>query len=180
MRLLLGTFVALLGMMGNALAADPLKLDTDKSTIEFVGKKTDGSHSGGFKKFTVNAEADWEDPSKSKMSIIIDTTSIFSDDPKLTDHLKNPDFFDVRKYPEIKFESTKIEPVSETKANITGKLTMLGKTAEVTIHCEVAPSDTEIDLTAKFEIDRTQWGMSYGVGKINKEVPITVKFIFKR
>ena len=180
MRFFLGAFVALLGLMGSAVAADTLKLDAEKSTIEFVGKKTDGAHSGGFKKFTVDPQADFEDPSKSKLSIVIDATSIWSDDAKLTDHLKNPDFFDVRKYPEIKFESTKIEPISETKANIKGKLTMLGKTAEITVPCEVAPSDTQIDLTAKFEIDRTQWGMSYGVGKINKEVPITVKFVFKK
>lgn len=180
MRLLLGTLVAFLGLAGSVLAADPLKLDTEKSSIEFLGKKTDGQHGGGFKKFKVEAEADWEDPSKSKLSIMIETTSIWSDDSKLTDHLKNPDFFDVRKYPEIKFESTKIEPVSETQANITGKLTMLGKTTEVVVPCEVAPSDTQIDLTAKFEIDRTKWGMNYGVGKINKEVAITAKLVFKR
>jgi polyisoprenoid-binding protein YceI len=94
--------------------------------------------------------------------------------------LKNPDFFDVRKYPEIKFESTSIQPDGESKANIIGKLTMLGKTEEVKVPCDVEASDDKIELTAKFEIDRTKWGMTYGVGKVNKEVAITAKMSFKR
>jgi polyisoprenoid-binding protein YceI len=178
MKLLVGLFVALFGMVSTTLAADPLKLNAEKSSIEFVGKKTDGEHAGGFKKFTVDAKADMENPANSSMTIVIDTTSIWSDDTKLTDHLKNPDFFDVRKFPEIKFESTKVEPESESKATIIGKLTMLGKTAEVKVPCDVVASDSGIELTAKFEIDRTQWGMSYGVGKIKKEVAITAKMSF--
>ena len=180
MRIWLATVLAVVGMMGSAVAGDPLKLDAESSSIEFVGKKKDGKHTGGFKKFTVAAEADWDDPTKSKLSITIDTTSIWSDDPKLTDHLKHLDFFDVRNHPEIKFESTKIEPDVESKAKIVGKLTMLGKTAEVTVPCDANVTDSQVELTAKFEIDRTQWGMSYGEGKINKEVPITAKLVLKR
>ncbi len=180
MKLLLGSMIALFCVCGFAQAAESLKLDSEKSKIDFVGKKTDGKHEGGFKKFTVDAKADFEDPSKSSLSIVIDTTSLWSDDGKLTDHLKNADFFDVRKYSEIKFESTKIEPEGEEKAVIVGKLTMLGKTAEVKVPCDVVATDSSITLTAKFEIDRTQWGMNYGVGKINKEVGITATMTFSR
>jgi polyisoprenoid-binding protein YceI len=180
MKKFLSALLMVLLVSSVSVAADPIKLNSDQSKIEFLGKKTDGEHAGGFKKFTVEALADFEDPSKSSLKIVIDTTSLWSDDPKLTDHLKNPDFFDVRKYPEIKFESTSIQPDGESKANIIGKLTMLGKTEEVKVPCDVEASDDKIELTAKFEIDRTKWGMTYGVGKVNKEVAITAKMSFKR
>ncbi len=61
---------------------------------------------------------DFGDPSKSSLNIDIDADSLFSDNEMLTNHLKNPDFFDVRKYPTITFESTSIEPVNEREATI--------------------------------------------------------------
>ena len=163
-----------------AQAADPLKLDKEKSKITFVGSKTDGKHSGGFKEFAVDAKADMEDPSKSSITIDINADSLFSDDEKLTGHLKNPDFFDVRKYPKIKFVSTKIEVAGEAEATIVGKLKLLDKEVEVKVPCKVEASDSSIVLNAKFKIDRTLWGMKYGEGKINKDVEIDAVLNFKK
>lgn len=159
---------------------DTLKLVKDKSEITFVGKKTDGQHSGGFKEFKVDAEADFGDPSKSSISIEIDADSLFSDSEMLTNHLKNPDFFDVRKYPTITFESTSIEPTNEREATIVGKLKMLDKSVEIKVPCKVSGSDETVELKAEFKIDRTEWGMTYGEGKIEKEVQIGATLVFKK
>ncbi len=162
-----------------AAAADKLTLIEDKSKISFVGKKPEGEHKGGFKKFKVDALADHEDMSKSSLKIVIDTESLWSDDEKLTGHLKNADFFDVKKYPTATFESTKIEKVSDTEIKFHGKLTMLGKTEEIVVPAKVAASDEKIQINADFKIDRTKWGMNYGKGKINDEVGMTAELVFK-
>ncbi len=162
-----------------AAAADKLTLIEDKSKITFVGKKPEGEHKGGFKKFKVDALADHEDMSKSSLKIVIDTESLWSDDEKLTGHLKNADFFDVKKYPTATFESTKIEKVSDTEIKFHGKLTMLGKTEEIVVPAKVASSDEKIQINADFKIDRTKWGMNYGKGKINDEVGMMAELVFK-
>ena len=162
-----------------AIAADKLTLIEDKSKISFVGKKPEGEHKGGFKKFKVDALADHEDMSKSSLKIVIDTESLWSDDEKLTGHLKNADFFDVKKYPTATFESTKIEKVSDTEIKFHGKLTMLGKTEEIVVPAKVDASDEKIQIVANFKLDRTKWGMSYGKGKINDEVDMTAELAFK-
>lgn len=162
-----------------SMAADTLVLIEDKSKITFVGKKPEGEHKGGFKKFKVDAVADHEDVSKSSLKIVIDTESLWSDDEKLTGHLKNADFFDVKKYPTATFESTKIEKVSDTEIKFTGKLTMLGKTEEIVVPAKVDMSDEKLQLNATFKIDRTKWGMNYGKGKINDEVDLTAELAFK-
>lgn len=160
--------------------AESLKLVKDKSKIDFVGKKTDGSHKGGFKEFKVEADANVDAPEKSKLKIEIETKSLWSDDEKLTDHLKNPDFFDVRKYPTIKFEMTGMEGVGTDAPTLIGKLTMLEKTYDLRVPCKATMSDSEIILEADFKLDRTKWGMNYGAGKINNEVEIKSKLHFDR
>lgn len=161
-------------------AAETLKPDMEKCKITFVGSKPDKtSHSGGFKKFEIDAKADFEDANKSSIEVAIKTESLFSDDDKLTAHLKAPDFFNVRKFPKATFKSTKIEPTEEGKATITGKLTLLGKEGEVQIPVELGGSDGELKLTGKFKLDRTKWGMNYGKGKINDEVDVAIEFVFK-
>lgn len=166
---------------GFATAAEKVSLNAEKSKIGFVGSKPDGKHEGGFKNFTSEAVVDLEDPSAGSLRIVIDTTSLWSDDDKLTNHLKNPDFFDVRKHPKITFKATKIDAQEGAeKVNIIGVLTMLGKEGEVTIPVVPAMTDSTLTLTGDFKIDRTKWGMSYGQGKINNDVVIKTVLVFDR
>lgn len=173
---------ALVGSLSGSVQADELTLVKDASKIEFIGTKPDGKHSGGFKKFEVAAIADFENPGRSSINIQIDATSLWSDDDRLTNHLKSPDFFDVRKHPAITFESTEIVPTDgeEHKATIKGTMQMLGKSVEIDIPVETIVTEESVELTAKFEIDRTKWGMEYGQGKVDNKVKITAEITLKR
>lgn len=173
------TLVCVSAVVGSA--EEQPTLDSEQSKISFIGAKSDGKHDGGFKKFTADAKLDLDDPTKGSLKIEIDASSLWSDNDKLTNHLKNPDFFDVRKYPKITFESTKIEhDPSQDKVNIVGHLTMLGKKVEVTIPSMPKLTEDMLVLAANFDIDRTKWGMSYGKGKVNDEVAIRALLVFKR
>jgi polyisoprenoid-binding protein YceI len=170
-------------LSGAGLHADELNLKKESSSIEFVGSKSDGSHKGGFKAFEVAAIADFEDPTRSSLNVQIDATSLWSDDDKLTNHLKSPDFFNVRKYPSIIFESREIVPHAESetpKAVIKGDMQMLGKTVAVEVPITATVTDESVEIVAEFEIDRTKWGMVYGEGKVKNEVKIKVKFQMAR
>ncbi len=162
-------------------AVETLELDADASKIEFVGKKADGKHEGGFKKFTSKAVANFEEPTKGTLEIEIDATSLWADDEKLANHLKNPDFFDVRKYPKITFKSTGIvHGDDEARVVITGNWTMLDKTVQVEIPCAVVNTEKSIEVNATFVIDRTKWGMTYGEGKVNNDVDVKAHLVFNR
>ena len=182
--LVAGLLVGLSLTTSSTFAAEDLTLVSSDSTIEFVGTKPGGKHKGGFQKFKVDASADFEDPNQSSIAVEIDAKSIWSDDDKLTNHLKSPDFFDVRNNPKITFESTKIVPGERNgdklTATITGDWMMLGKTVKVEIPVEAEVTEQTIDMTAKFTIDRTKWGMNYGQGKIDNDVKVSVRLFFKR
>ena len=173
--------VLMIGSLNVSRAADKLELDSENSKIEFVGKKSDGSHTGGFKKFTADSVADFEKPGNGSLSMEIDASSLWSDNEKLTSHLKNPDFFDIRKYPKITFKSTGVVAgEQEGKATIKGDLTLHGKTAEIEVPCDVKVTDQSVTVDAKFVIDRTRWGMTYGEGKVNNDVDVKAHLVFNR
>lgn len=174
-------FAALVALFGVQLpAAESLELNPKESKIEFVGSKPDGKHEGGFRKFEAEAVPDIEDPSNSSLKIAIDASSLWSDNTKLTNHLKNPDFFDVRKYPEITFESTEVVFGDEGKATFAGKMKMLDKVVDVEIPVSSEATERQLTLTADFSIDRTKWGMAYGQGKIDNQVKIKAHLVFQR
>lgn len=169
--LLAGAWVA-------AWAADAITLVKERSRIEFVGSKVGASYRGGFKEFGVEATVDWVDLSKSSFRFEIDAASLWSDASGLARHLKNRDFFDVSRYPKIEFETTRIGLSSPREAVVTGKLTMLGKSVDITVPCKIEVTEAGLIAKSEFSIDRTQWGMNYGKGKINDEVEISVKLVF--
>jgi polyisoprenoid-binding protein YceI len=174
--MMLGLVVSFCGLS----SAQDLKLDLDKSKIDFVGKKPAGeTHKGGFKEFTADVKVDLDSPEKSTLSIEIKTASMWSDSDKLTAHLKNPDFFNVEKFPKIKFETTSVE-VGENEGTITGKMTMLDKTVEVKVPIKTEMTDSSLVVTATFKLDRTKWGMNFGRPNISDEVDITATLHYKR
>lgn len=173
MRYLLGLAVAAVGSA--AVAADAkFPLTGENTHVTFVGTKADGKHTGGFKKLSGVATAADGDPTKLTIEVVIETDSLYSDNPGLTGHLKNPDFFDVKTNPTAKFVSSKVEK-SPTGYTVTGDLTLNGKTNPVSFPAQISASGGKLTLTSEFKIDRTKWGMVYGKGKVHDEVAIGVK-----
>jgi polyisoprenoid-binding protein YceI len=148
-------------------------LNGDNTTITFVGSKPQGKHDGGFKSVSGTASVPNNDPTKLKITLDIDMNSLWSDTPKLTAHLKSPDFFGVNSNPKGKFVTTKVEKAGGDY-NVTGDLTMIGQTKSVTFPAKVAVSGTGLTLTSNFSIDRSLWGMKYGRGQINDMVKVAV------
>ncbi len=179
MRILFALLCTLAISMAVLAAVKPT-LIKEKSKIEFVGSKPGTSHKGGFKNFSVDGNIDWGDLAKSSLTVEIDASSLWSDDGGLTSHLKNRDFFSVDKFPKIQFDATSIKIVKDGEAIVGGKLTLLDQAVEISIPCKFSVSEESMIVSAKFTIDRTKWGMVYGMGRVNNEVDISVTLAFSR
>ena len=83
------------------------------------------------------------------------------------DHLKKPEFFDVEKYPDITFKSTKVEKKGKNWM-LTGDFTMKGVTKSITFPFNIAgflpPGErgAKMGITAETSINRRDYGVNYG------------------
>ena len=154
-------------------------LSGDNTKLTFVGSKANGKHEGGFAKLVGTATVSDGNPATLKLEATIETDSLFSDDAKLTAHLKSPDFFSVKDNPKATFKSTKVEK-TEKGYTITGDLTLLGKTKPVTMPATVAVTGDALTFSSDFQIDQTDWGMVYGKGKIDDVVKLKLVITAKK
>ena len=135
-------------------------LSADNTQVLFTGTKKSGdSRAGGFKLLTGNIAL--SEDGISGINVLIDTESLFSEADRLTGHLKSEDFFSVSEFPELKFESTRIEGEGEGELTVTGDLTMHGETNQISFAATVSVADGNVSLKSEFQVDRTRFGMNY-------------------
>ncbi|HEX3313750.1 MAG TPA: YceI family protein [Gemmataceae bacterium] len=170
MRLFItATLAAMLASTASAQEAKYV-LTGDNTKITWTGTKVGGKHDGGFK--NVGGVATMSATTGLRLNVEIDTGSLFADDPKLTAHLKSPDFFSVKDHPRAKFVSTKIDKTA-SGFTVNGDLTLLGKTKAISFPAQITAGDT-LGIQAAFTISRSDFGMNYGKGIVNDTVSLKV------
>lgn len=102
-----------------------------------------------------------------QVDVLIDATSIDTNDAQRDGHLKSPDFFDTEKNPTIEFKSTNIKPKGSHEYSVSGNLTMNGVTKPVTLEVEtVAPVKDPWGLrrtaaAGNGKLSRKDWGLTW-------------------
>ena len=113
--------------------------------------------------------ADLDDMSKSSARVVLKAASVDTRNNDRDNHLRSGDFFDVEKWPDIVFESTQIEEVSDNAYVISGHLTIRDVTKPVTIPLELMGVQTDAfgALRAGFEgsrrINRREYGLEWNM-----------------
>lgn len=110
---------------------------------------------------------DRQDPMGSAVEVEIDATTVDTRDEKRDGHLRSGDFFDVEKYPAIRFRSTRVERTGEDRARIHGDLTIRDVTKPVVLETEyhgsgTNPWGTEVaGFHAETRINRKDFGLEW-------------------
>lgn len=145
-------------------------IDPTHSEIQFKVRHLMVSYvTGQFTKFNGTVETSGDDFTTAKVKFTADVNSISTNNEQRDEHLKNPDFFDTVNHPEIKFESDKLEKLSEEEYKVYGSLTMRGVSKKVVLDAEyggitIDPwgnTRTGFSITAK--INRKDFGISFGM-----------------
>ncbi len=100
------------------------------AAIAFVGSKVTRSHNGGFRNLTGEFKVVNGRLANTGNKVVVDVTSLFADDARLTGHLKTPDFLAVAQFPTATFVSTAVDQKA-TNATVTGDLTLHGVTKAI-------------------------------------------------
>ena len=121
---------------------------------------------GEFTEFAGSLEVG-DDLSSAKATGTVKVESVDTNEGQRDAHLRSPDFFDAAQYPELTFESTKIEALDDEEFRITGQLTIHGVTNEVVLHADVQGTDvdpwgnTRVGLEITGQLSRGDYDMKF-------------------
>jgi polyisoprenoid-binding protein YceI len=125
--------------------------------------------SGYFNSFKVEGETKGEDFSTAKIHLKADMNSIHTNNEQRDAHLKNADFFEADKHPEMEFESTQIEKVDGENFRLSGNLTLKKITHPVQLNVEYSGTTKDpwggerAGFTVTGKIKRSDWGIKFGL-----------------
>ncbi|MEO1654936.1 MAG: YceI family protein, partial [Bacteroidota bacterium] len=166
-------------------AAD-FAVDLDNSMVTWVGTKPTGRHNGSFNISEGSVKVENGEIVGGNYTIDIKTLAVLDipaedeGNGKLVGHLMSGDFFDAEKFPSAKFEITAVEPyeapeeaeeVSEEESEfkladpthfVSGNFELKGVSKNIKFPAKISVSDSEVSAEAKFNINRTDWELSYG------------------
>jgi polyisoprenoid-binding protein YceI len=152
-----------------AIASGPIDgekkdIKTSESTVTWKGYKVTGSHTGTID--LKEGSLEFEGEKLIGGEFVVDMASLISTDlegeykGKLEGHLKSDDFFGVESNPTSKLVFTSVKATGKNSYEVTGDLTIKGKTNPVTFDVSVYGSKA----TATLKVDRSQYDVKYGSG----------------
>lgn len=179
---------ALLFFTTAAFAQSQWKVDPFHSSLNFTVKHNNISMvNGKFTDYTGNLVTNGEDLKDARFDFTIQTTSINTNVEPRDNHLRSAEFFDVEKYPTLKFKSTKILKSGKPDHYLLyGELTIKDVTKEVIAdlyYGGTLKTDEEerIGMKAKAVINRLDYGIDFdptglGIGK-NVHIEVHLQFV---
>src|SRR6185312_12486265 len=149
-------------------AVSTWNLDPAHSVAEFkIKHMMIANVRGEFGKLSGTLRLDEGDITRSSVETVIEAASINTHEPQRDTHLKSADFFDVEKYPQLTFRSTRVTRKGED-LKVTGTLTIHGVSREVELAVEgpTAPAKdpwggTRIGVSGSTKISRKDFGLTY-------------------
>ncbi|HEY4060892.1 MAG TPA: YceI family protein [Puia sp.] len=144
-------------------------LDPSHSEVEFKVKHLMISTvTGKFTKFDATVETEGEDFMTAKVTFTADVDSVNTGNEQRDAHLRTADFFEMSKYPQIKFVATKYDNVdNDGSYEVYGDLTIHGVTKTVKLDAEFGGvikdpwGSTRAGITISGKINRKEFGVAF-------------------
>ena len=150
-------------IVSGTVSGQSVKVDTEKSSLKWTGKKVGGEHFGNIllKEGSIVITKD----NITSGSFVIDMNTLTNTDltdagynAKLVGHLKSDDFFGVKDYPTASLKIKEATAFVNNKALVKAHLTIKGKTNPV----EFNVTNNKGIYSATITVDRSKYNVKYG------------------
>ncbi len=167
-------------LAGTALAAGAAALKTDvaHSSVSATFKQMNVPVESPFKKFTAAIDYDAAHPEKATARVDIDTASFDIGQADYNKEIAKKEWFNSAQFPKATFVSTAIKPAGAGKLNVTGNLTIKGKTAPVSFPLTVKAEGGKQVFEGQLPIKRLTYNIGEGEWKDTSMVAddVVIKF----
>ena len=136
------------------------RIQPEASEITFKATSRLMDADGRFHRLAGLVVADPMDLTTATITLSIEAASIDTGIGMRDNHLRSEDFFDVRRFPTITFESMRVEGAGR-RAIVAGRLTLHGITRAITIPVDVELTSVALVANGEFVINRQDYGLAY-------------------
>jgi polyisoprenoid-binding protein YceI len=175
MRKLLLALVVAAPALASEWEIDPAHASAGFSVRHMTISNVTGTLGAVTGKVTLNDQ----DLTKSVVTATIEVKGVETRNVKRDDHLRSPDFFDVAKFPNVAFKSTKIEKAGD-KYKVTGDLTIRGVTKPVVLDATISDEVTNPfnkgkvrAISATGQLSRKDFGLTWNAPLANSGVVVS-------
>lgn len=121
-------------------------------------------------------------PQDSKIDVTINVADVITGIPKLDEHLRKAEFFDVDKFPKATFVSDKITMTGKDSAKVHGMLTIRGVSKPITLMVKMnklgvnpITQKKTVGFTASTTLKRSDYEVSAYLPALGDEVKINIE-----
>lgn len=161
-----------------AIAATALKTDAAKSSVTITFKQLNVPVDAKFRKFNAQINYDAAKPETSKAIVDIDIAGFDLGDPEYNKEVMKKEWFNAAQFPKASFVSSQIKAGAAGKLDVTGKLTIKGKTSDVSFPLTVKKDGANQIFEGALPIKRLSYNIGEGEWKDTSMVAdeVTIKF----
>jgi polyisoprenoid-binding protein YceI len=181
LKVALTALAVLLGFV-TPLAAQDYEIDRAHSGISFKIAHLGLSWiQGRFDQFEGEFTIDTANPDRSLFTMKINPASIDTNNPKRDEHLRSPDFFNVKQFPAMSFKSTTVRPI-KNGYEVTGDFTMHGVTKPITLEliggrtAEFPKGKMRTGFSSEFVLKRADFGIDKYLPAAGAQIYVSASF----
>ncbi|QJE00326.1 YceI family protein [Massilia forsythiae] len=179
-RLNRSTFAGVLAgaVLAAVATAAPLKTDAAHSSVSAVFKQMNVPVESNFKRFNAVLDYDAAHPDKASARVDIDIASFDLGSAQYNQEVTKKGWFNAAQFPKASFVSSSIKPAGAGKLNVTGKLTIKGKTQDVGFPMTVKTAAGKQVFEGQLPIKRLAFNIGEGEWKDTDMVAddVVIKF----
>jgi len=178
MKFTRSSIAALLAATALLANAVPLKTDVAHSSVTATFKQMNVPVDASFRRFNAQIDYDAAHPEKATARVDIDTASFDMGEAEYNKEVAKKDWFDSGRFPKASFVSTAIRPGGAGKLNVSGKLTIKGRTQDVSFPLSVKPEGGKQVFEGQLPIKRLAFNIGEGEWKDTSMVAdeVVIKF----
>ncbi len=162
-----------------ASPAQSQQLDLARSEIAFTTQQMGVPVEGRFRQFGAQVAFDPKQPQAARVTLTIDLASVAFGARETEVEAARPEWFDVKQFPQARFESSAVKSTGPGRLEVQGQLTLKGTRAAVSVPVTLAQAGPLTTATGNFVLKRLDFRLGDGEWKDTSLVANEVQVRFK-
>lgn len=138
-------------------------VDPAASSLEFRYAQMGVSLDGAFKQFKAELSFDPARPQAARTVVEVPLKAIATGSDEGDDEVRGKDWFNTSAHPLARFESRSVKVIDSTRLEVSGTLTIKGRSRDITTPVVVAEAAGKTSFTGSFKLNRVDFGIGEGI-----------------